>query len=212
MSEVRWDDARRLEAWAGEFRVNLLRVTALAVFYGYHLLNAYVLSDDPTLRGWYTAVVTVIVLAWSVAAGALHVCLQRRWCPPALKYVAMFWDLALVTELLIVGGDGPRTPLLLLYFVVLASAPLRLSLRLVTATTLGAMAAATLVMGHYVFITVGRDAYYAPDSAYRVARSHEVIFLLVLGACGLLAGQSVRQARRLVAGYPVQVDEPAEAA
>jgi len=212
MSDVRWDDARRPEAWAGEVRVNLVRVVALVVFYGHHLLNAYVLSDDPSLRGRYTANVTAIVLAWSVAAGALHVCLSRRWYPPVLKYVAVFWDLALVTQLLIVGGDGPRTPLVLLYFVVVASAPLRLSLRLVAATTLGAMAAATLVLGHFVFITVGREAYYAPDSAYRVPRSYEVLFLLALGACGLLAGQSVRQARRLVAGYPVLVDEPAEAA
>jgi hypothetical protein len=100
----------------------------------------------------------------------------------------------------------------LLYFIVVASAPLRLSLKLVAATTLGAMAAATLVLGHFVFITVGREAYYAPDSEYRVPRSYEVLFLLALGACGLLAGQSVRQARRLVAGYPVLVDEPAEAA
>jgi hypothetical protein len=212
MSDVRWDDARRVEAWAGEVRVNLLRVAALVVFYGHHLLNAYVWSDDPGLRGRYTASVTVIVLTWSVAAGTLHVCLHRRWCPPGLKYVAVFWDLALVSALLIIGGEGPRTPLVLLYFVVVASAALRLSLPLVAATTLGAMAAAILVMGHYVFISVGRDAYYAPDSAYRMARSHEIIFLLALGACGLLAGQSVRQARRLVAGYAVLVDEPAEAA
>src|SRR4051812_33964521 len=49
MNEDRWDDARRLEAWAGEVRVNLVRVAALVAFYGYHLLNVYALSDDPAL-------------------------------------------------------------------------------------------------------------------------------------------------------------------
>ena len=28
MSNLRWDDARRLEAWAGETRVNLIRAAA----------------------------------------------------------------------------------------------------------------------------------------------------------------------------------------
>ncbi len=212
MSAVRWDDARRLEAWAGEIRVNLLRVAALVVFYGHHLLNAYVLSNDPALRGAYSAAVTAIVVAWSVGAFALHLCLTRRWVPPGLKYAASFGDLALVTALLVAGGEGPRTPLALLYFVVVAAAPLRLSLRLVTATTTGAMAAAAVALGHYVFFRVGQAAYYAADSPYRVPRAHEVIFLLALGACGLLAGQSVRQARRLVAGYPVRAREPAEVA
>ena len=29
----------RIEAWAGEVRVNLIRLAALAMFYGYHVLN-----------------------------------------------------------------------------------------------------------------------------------------------------------------------------
>jgi hypothetical protein len=212
MLQVRWDDARRPEAWAGEIRVNLIRVIALVVFYAYHLLNAYLLSDDPSLRGAYTTAVTAVVLAWAVGVCALHLSLTRRWVPPALSYVATFGDLALIAALLIAGGEGPRGPLTLLYFIVVAASPLRLSLRLVAAATLGAVASAAVVLGHFVFFKVGTAAYYAADSTVRIPRSQEVIFVLVLGACGLLAGQSVRQARRLVAGYPVAVLEPAEAA
>jgi hypothetical protein len=212
MPYVNWDDARRPEAWAGEVRVNLVRVAALVAFYGHHLLNAFILSNDPELRGKYNAAVSAIVLAWAVGAFVVHVCLSRRWVPPALQYVATFWDLALVTALLVAGGEGPRGPLTLLYFVVIAAAPLRLSLRLVTATTLGAMAFAAVALGHYVFFKLGTAAYYAADSPYRIPRAHQVMFLLALGACGVLAGQSVRQARRLVAGYPAVVREPAEAA
>jgi hypothetical protein len=36
-----WADARRVEAWAGEVRVNLIRLVAVGVFYGQHLVNVY---------------------------------------------------------------------------------------------------------------------------------------------------------------------------
>jgi hypothetical protein len=212
MNSVRWDDARRPEAWAGEVRVNLIRVAALVAFYGHHLLNAFVFSNDPELRGRYNAAVSSVVLAWGVAAFVIHVCLSRRWVPAAMKYAVTFWDLVMLTALLVAGGEGPRTPLIFIYFVIVAAAPLRLSLTLVTATTFGAMVFAAIALGHYVFFKVGTAAYYAEGSTYRIPRAHEVMFLLAIGAAGLLAGQSVRQARRLVAGYPVTVVEPAEAA
>jgi len=212
MPDRRWDDARRLEAWAGETRVNLIRAVGLAVFYGYHLVNVFLLSNDPALRGRYNLKVTCVVLAWGLAAGALHLCLSRRFVPPALPYVAVFWDLAMISTLLLVDkAAGPHSPLIVLYLVV-ASSPLRISLRLVYAATLGAMAAATLMMGGYVFVLVGATEYYAANSPYAVPRSSEVVFLLALGAAGLLAGQAVRQARRLVRGYPVTVEEKSEAA
>jgi hypothetical protein len=211
MSEDRWADARRLEAWAGETRVNLIRAAALVAFYGHHLLNVYVFRDD-TAGGTFHVEVTAIVVAWTVSVGILYACLARRWVPPALKFVATAWDLALVTALLTVSPDGPRSPLVFLYFVVVAAAPLRLSLPLVQFATLGAWAAALVAVGQYAFVRVGSEAYYAPGSPYRMARTAEVIFLMALGAVGLLGGQSVRQARRLVQGYPVQVEGPKEAA
>ncbi|HEY7311714.1 MAG TPA: hypothetical protein VH643_20295 [Gemmataceae bacterium] len=211
MSDERWADARRLEAWAGEVRVNLLRAAALIVFYGHHLLDVYVYGRDAAPAvAVYHAEVTAIVLAWTGVVFVLYLCLSRRWVPPGLKYAASFWDVTMVSALLIASPDGPRSPLLYLYFVVVAASSLRLSLPLVYATTLGVMAAATLVMGHYVFYRVGREAYYAADSPYRIARSSEIIFLLSVGAVGLFAGQIVRQARRLVRGYPVLVQEARE--
>jgi hypothetical protein len=212
MSEQRWADARRLEAWAGEARVNLIRAIALVVFYGHHLLNVYLFRDDPAAGGVFHAEVTASVFAWAAAVFILFACLSRRWVPPALKFVATFWDLLLVTALVMVSPEGPRSPLILLYFGVVAAAPLRLSLALVYAATLGAMAGAVLALGQYVLLRVGWDNYYAPNSPDRISRTAEVIFLLTLGTVGLLGGQVVRQARRLVEGYPVTVEEPREAA
>jgi hypothetical protein len=68
------------------------------------------------------------------------------------------------------------------------------------------------MMGCYVFVEVGKAKYYYPHNADRVARTAEVIFLLSLGVSGLFAGQVVRQARRLVDGYPVRVKDTQEAA
>ncbi len=213
MNNLRWDDARRIEAWAGETRVNLIRAAALIGFYAYHLLNVFLFTDDPSLRYAFNLKVTCVVLSWSLAVGVLHVCLSRRWVPPALKYVATFWDLAMVSVLLLADKTaGPHSPLIFLYFLVIAAAPLRLSLRLVYAATLGAMAAATLMLGCYVFALIGSTDYYASGSPWQVPRPSEIVFLLSLGAAGLLAGQVVRQAQRLVQGYPVTVEEHKEAA
>jgi len=218
MADTTWEDARRLEAWAGEVRVNLIRSAALVLFYGNHLLNVYLYKDDPNLQGEagarYHAGITTIVLAWAIGILVLHTCLTRRWMPPALMYVSTAWDLLLISALIVLSPDGPRSPLMLLYFVVVAAAPLRLSLRLVYVTTLGALAAALIVLGQYVFIRVGSVVYYDPERGlpYRIPRVTEVIFLLTLGTVGLLAGQMVRQARRLVRGYPVRVEDGKEAA
>jgi len=209
--DMQWEDARRIEAWAGEVRVNLIRLVAILGFYGHHLVNVYLLRDDPTVAGRFHAAVTALVLAWSAMVLALYFCLSRRWLPPWLMYATAAWDIVLVTALLMLTGD-PRTSLATLFFLVIATAPLRLSLPLVYAATLGAMLAATVMMGGYVFGVVGTTDYYDPSKGYQVPRTSEVIFLLALGAAGLLAGQVVRQARRVAEGYPVRVVEEREAA
>jgi hypothetical protein len=211
IADTTWVDARRPEAWAGELRVNLIRAVALVVFYASHLLNVYVWTDDPEARGAFHAVVTAAVLAWTVAILLLNVFLTRRFVSPALKYLSTAVDLVLITALVMVSPEGPRSPLMLLYFVVIAAAPLRLSLPLVYATTLGAMAAALFALGHYVLVRLGWQEYMDPSKGHRIPRVTELLFLLALGASGLLAGQLVRQARRLVHGYPVKVQDHQEA-
>jgi hypothetical protein len=210
MRANRWEDARRLEAWAGEVRVNLIRTFALVAFYCYHLLNLAFFTPALRQETTFNLAVTVIVIGWTVAILILHLYLARGIMPPALKYIATLWDLSLVTALLILSPEGPHSPLVLLYFVIVAASPLRLSRTLVVATTLGALLAALLQLGHYVFFRVGAAVYYDPEAgrALRVDRTAEVLFFLALGTTGLLAGQYVRQARRLVAGYPVTVLEP----
>jgi hypothetical protein len=205
-----WTAPLRLESWAGEVRVNLIRSIALSAFYGYHLLNVYVLNpDDGALRGDFHLLVTFITAAWAAAAFLLHRFLMRRQVSPLLPFVASGWDLALLT-LLIVTAGGPQSPLVVIYFLIVAAAALRLSLPLVYVTTLGAMAGYLVVLGHYVFVVVGAQRYYASDFVGRIPRAQQAIFLIGLAIAGMLAGQGVRQARRLLRGYPLVIVEAQE--
>ena len=197
-SDLDFGTARRFEGWAGEARLNLVRLAAVIVFYGYHLVNVFVSRDDPGTSGAFHLKVTAVVMVWSVGVAVLYLYLSRRQIPPALKYVVTAWDTVLITTLLVLAG-GPRSPLVVLYFLVIAAAPLRLSVRLVYAATLLALAAYGFLLGHYAFYVVGYERYYA-DDALRIPRTQEVIYLLGLLTAGLLAGQVVRQARRLLHG------------
>jgi hypothetical protein len=198
-----WRASQRLEGLAGEIRVNLIRIVALAAYYGHHLVNVFLTGDDPSLKGDYHLVVTYLVLAWALAALVIQYCLMRRWIPVALKYLVTIWDILLITTLLMVGGEG-RSMLAVLYFLVIVAAPLRLSLALVWTATLGTMAAYAFFLGYV------RWRLELPIEQ-RTSRPQQIVFLLALGATGLFAGQLVRQCRRLVRGAPVPVEEEVSA-
>jgi hypothetical protein len=187
-----WAEARRWADWAGEVRVNLVRLVALTVFYGYHLINVYAYPDDPSVAGRYHRMITLLVLAWGCGALALHYCLTNRWTPPALKYVATACDTLLITAALMLGRD-PRSTLSVLYFLVVAAAALRLSLPLVYTATAANMAAYAFFLGYVKY------RLQLPDDQ-RLPRPQQVIFLLALAVLGLLVGQVVRQTRQLVQG------------
>lgn len=188
---------RCLEGWAGEVRLNLVRLAAVILFYAYHLANVYVSREEQELSGAFHVCVTALVMVWSVGAVVLWLYLSRRWVPPALKYIVTAWDTVLITTLLVLARD-PRSPLVILFFLLIAAAPLRLSIRLVCTTTLLALGAYGFLLGHYAFYVVGYERYYGGPA--QIPRTQEVIFALGLVAAGILAGQVVRQARRLVDG------------
>lgn len=189
--------AWRAESRAEEVRVNLVRLAALVVFYAHHLVNIARSPDDPALAGAYHLSATALVMVWATGVMVLYRYLSQHWTPPALKYVVTVWDILLITTLLMLAG-GPASPLVILYFLVIAAAPLRLSRNLVYVATLGSIAAYLFLLGHYVYFVVGYERYYA-NPELRIPRSHEAIFVLGLGAAGILAGQVVRQVHRLIA-------------
>jgi hypothetical protein len=198
-----WDDVRRLEEWAGEVRVNLVRLVGVLLFYGRHVFEYALAPPEAPVRGPYHLRVTAIAAVWAALVILVQFQLRRRSVPPWLKYVATACDLFLVTLLCMAAG-GPRSPLVLLLFLVIAMAPLRLSLPLVYATTTGAVFAYLCLLAFYAWFKVGYAKYYATPEL-RIPRGEEAVYVLALLVAGLLAGQVVRQARRIAAGYPVTV-------
>lgn len=198
-----WEDVRRVEEWAGEGRVNLVRLLGIVLFYGRHVIEYTMAPAGAAVRGAYHLRVTWLAVAWAASAVLVRYQLARRLVPPWLKYATTAWDLFLVTLLCMIAG-GPRSPLVLLYFLVIAMAPLRLSLRLVYATTAGAIAGYLCLLAHYAWYRIGWEKYYATPEV-RIPRGEEAVYVLALLVAGLLAGQFVRQARRIASGYPVTV-------
>jgi hypothetical protein len=198
-----WEDARRVEAFAGEVRVNLIRLVAIVLFYGRHLVQFFLAAPGDPVRGVYHAQVTIVSLAWAAAVVVLHLMLTRRRVPPGLGIATALYDVLMITLLCCIAG-GPNTPLMLLLFPAIASAPLRLSLKVVYATTAAAILGYLFVVGYYAWYLHNFHDYYA-NPAIRIPRSTEAIWILSLLVTGLFSGQVVRQARRLVAGYPVTV-------
>jgi hypothetical protein len=208
-----------LEAWAGEIRVNLLRLVGLLIYYAHHLLRYYVLKDDPGLTPEYHQAVTALVVAWGGMVGLIHILCRSQlsgpdWTSslgtlavasgsgivfkPWMKYAITVMDLLFIYTLVLLHPEGPRGPMVLLLFLVIASAPLRLSLRLVYVATLGAMLTYVLVVGT-LYIRLGSERYYAAENVKRVPRPTQAVMLLTLGGAGLFAGQMVRQSKRLAA-------------
>src|SRR5438105_793373 len=105
-----WLDATRVESWAGEIRVNLIRMTAIVIFYARHLIELFLSPPDAPIRGRYHLAVTAIVIAWSLQAIVLHLRLSRRRYEPGVKYAAVLLDALMITGLCVVAG-GPKTPL-----------------------------------------------------------------------------------------------------
>lgn len=169
--------------------MNLIRLVAIGLFYAQHLINYYVRGLED-LTPEYHLIVSGIAASWAGAALALHIRLAARRNPPYLKYAAVAWDSFMATSLLIVS-DGPKSPLLVLLFLIVATASLRVHLRVVWVASVLVVLSYGVVCGHSKWVR----------PASRVPVHHHVIFVIALGAAGLLAGQGVRQTRRFARDY-----------
>jgi hypothetical protein len=190
-----------LEAWAGEVRVNLIRLLGLVLFYAHHLIQYHFLKDDAWRTADYHQSVTAVLMAWGGMIALIYLVLHRSPGPlglkPWMKYAITAMDLLFIYLLVALHHEGARGPMALLLFLVIAAAPLRLSLRFVYFATLATMLTYLLFIST-LYVKLGSERYYALDNVLRVPRPTQVVMLLTLGGAGLLAGQAVRQTRRLM--------------
>ena len=100
--------------------------------------------------------------------------------------------MVLLTLLLMVA-DGPRSPLVVGFFLIPALACLRFRLRLVWFATIAAMLGYVWLLGWAIWIEAVRNV--------RVPRYHELIFLTALAISGIIQGQVIRRVKSLAAEY-----------
>lgn len=200
-----WYIVGRWQEYEGEARANVLRIVGIAVFYIVELVNYYglnlgLLQMPKVVDKPFHQAVTALAVAWTVVALAVLLCLSQRVFPAALKYISTGCDVVLLTGILTVA-DGPKSPIVVGYFLLIVLSTLRFNLPLVRFATIGSMAA-------YLFLSGYARWFAAAD--LRLPRYHQVIFLLALGLTGIVLGQVIRRVRGLARDYAARVESSRE--
>jgi hypothetical protein len=197
-ADRQWFIVGRWEEYDAEARANLLRIIGIAVFYAIHLLNYRGLhllflqlpASEDIDQGFHLAI-TLLAIAWMMVSLGVLLCLRRRFFPSSLKFVSTGCDLVLLTSILTVA-DGPRSPLVVGYFLILALAALRFSLPLTWFATAGSLVGYLLLLGY---------ARWFSQRDLTVERYHELLILAALALCGIVLGQAIRRVRRMAEHY-----------
>jgi hypothetical protein len=204
-----WYITQRWQQYEGEARANLLRVTAIGAFYLLHLWNY--LGSQGKLPNWgfleldkvgavdrrFHILATLLALSWAMAAAAVHLCLRHQIFPRWISAASTTIDLFMLTSVLCIS-NGPQSPLVVGYLLIIVLAALRFSLPLVRWTTAGAVLGYVCVLGVAKWPErFGRDL--ATD--IRVPRYEELVMLAGIAFCGVFVGQIVRRTRPLAEDF-----------
>jgi len=201
-ADRQWYIVERWQEFEGEGRTNLLRILAIGAFYLVELVNYHWIAPGAENAEFtaYHQKVTALAVAATMVSLAVLLCLRLHVFPAFLKYVSTGCDLLLLTALASVDhgkgsllADGPESPLVLVYFLIMALAALRLSLGLIWFATLGSMA------GYMALVGLADKTWFDADHA--VAPVTQLITVLSLILTGVVLGQVVRRVRSLAEEY-----------
>lgn len=191
-ADRQWYIAQRWQEYEGEGRANLLRIVAIGAFYIVQLVNYHlVYAADPQQLPFHQKA-TGIAVAWTMVALAVMLCLRRRMFPAALKYCSTACDLLLLTSLA-ASANRALSPLVLAYFVIIATSALRFSLGLVWFSTIGSL------LSYYALVGMTDRTWF--DREHVVPVHTQLITLLSLGLTGIIIGQVVRRVKTMAAEY-----------
>ena len=190
-----WYIVGRWEELGGEARVNLLRIVAVGAFYCVQLAQYFFFAPRTADSTRFHQQATAVAVAWTLVALAVLLSLRLRVFPAALKYVSAACDLILLTTLASLAA-GPDSPLVMVYFLIIALAALRFSLGLVWFSTLGAMVGYWLLVG----LADAKSSRWF-DAQHAVPPATQLVTLLSLGLTGIVIGQVVRRVRALAEDY-----------
>lgn len=195
-ADRQWLIIGRWQQYAGEARANLLRIAGIGSFYVIELINYHGLHLGPlelpaTVDLAFHQKMTALAVAWTMMALATLVCLRLRIFPDWLKYATTLGDVALLTTILMVA-DGPRSPLVVGYFLIIVLATLRFQLRLIWCATVASMIGYAWMAS---FTGVAGVAAEARDVS--VPGYYQLIMLLALALTGIVLGQVIRRVRAM---------------
>ena len=198
VNDRQWYIVGRWQEYEGEERANLVRILVIGIFYSIQLVHYYGFADrNPDGTAFRQTVAfhqaaTALAVAGSLMSVAILLCLRRRVFPGILKFISSAGDVILVTSLAAIGA-GPLSPLVLAYFLIIALAGLRFSLRLVWSSTLCSMAG-------YLFLVGAKDEQWF-DANHFVAPVEQIMTFACLGLTGIIVGQVIRRVRTLADDY-----------
>lgn len=187
-----WFIVSRWQEYRGEATASLLRVAALAAFYGAQLYRFLVLDEPSEAAASFHRQATLISAAWLLVLLAVLILLRRGALPSVLKYLSTAADIVLLT-LLARAGEGSASPLIYVYFLILVLAALRGSLRLIWCATLGCLIA-------YMSLVGDADERWF-DAEHATPVLDQLITLISLILAGVMLGQVIRQQRPMALEY-----------
>jgi hypothetical protein len=183
---------QRLLELGGESRANFLRIIAVGVFYLIEVINFYglrlpgfELPKVTEISAIFHQAVTGIAVAWGFLCFGIWFCFQKRVFSSAAKYVTTTLDLILITFVLLLA-DGPRSPLCVVYLLIVILAALRFSLPLLWFSTGAA------ILGYLTIVSNAK--WYRPE--YVVPHYYILIFAVALILAGIVLGQILRKIRK----------------
>ena len=191
--EPKWTKELDWESWGGEIRVNFIRLTAILMFYGQHLLHL-ITAESSASNANYHLRATVLSLTWGLLVIAVYVMARSQQNPPYMKYITTAYDILMIaaTVKLTEGYLGVWN---MIYLLPITATALRHSLRLVYFATGLAIVAYVASLSFYIFWHLGTDKYWG-DPSLQIRTTDFAVVILSMLTTGLLVGQTVRQARR----------------
>lgn len=185
--EIEW------ESWAGEIRVNYIRLVAIALFYGQHLLHL-MLNRTESFDASYHLRATLLVLTWGLLVILVYAIGIQQKSPSYLKYLATAFDILMIAATIKIT-EGYLGVWNIIYLLPIMAASLRQTLSLIYFATGFTLLTYLATLAYYYLGHIGAERYWSEPSLQIRTSDLAVVALSILTA-GLLAGQTVRQAQR----------------
>lgn len=195
-----WRIAVRWQEYDGELRVCFLRMLAVALFYGLYLVQHVAAKPTEAALGLHPKITMIAALWLFVSLGTLML-LRARCLPSSMKYTTTAIDLVLVTAVCWIG-QGPSSPMVLAYFLVISMAALRFRPGLIAMATLGS------VVG-YMACVGSRDSTWG-DRDHATPVLNQMLTVAALVAVGWSLAQVLWVAQQVACAYQQRSDQSEE--